>query len=91
MSPRSRNTRNGRVRRRVHLPPVEDASGGWQLKHSPYTVEGEIEGFARLATGARRSHGRARRLFGFAVLLVFGIPLVIGVVSLFRTVLDATF
>ena len=58
--------------------------GGWALQHSPYTVEGEIEGLRKFADGAiaQRRDGRTRALRRFrnAYLVALAVPLVIGVV-----------
>ena len=87
MSPESRNTRNGDDRPRRHLPPVEDSAGGWTQQHSPYTIEGEIEGFARFATGVRRHPRRNMRLAGILVVVVLALPFVpILVIDAFRAI-----
>ena len=59
MSPKSRNRRGGKERPRRRLPAPRD-DGGWGLQNSPYTIEGEIEGVQRFASGAR--HSRNARL-----------------------------
>lgn len=40
------------------LPEVPDAQEGWELRHSPYTFEGEIEGLRRFGRGL--AHGPER-------------------------------
>ena len=51
---------------------------GWELEHSPFTFEGEIEGLGRFAAGAGRAGGRRRLVQAVAVvaLLAFLLPVV---------------
>lgn len=42
----------------------------WETRHSPYTVEGEIEGFGRLADGInQRRTRRGARTYGMHIVV----------------------
>lgn len=74
MSPDSRNRRRSRKHSR-HVPPSLPTSN-WELRHSPYTAEGRVEGAYRFAVGARNVTGWKRRvLIGFGLLFPVGIGL----------------
>ena len=61
------------------------------MQHSPYTVEGEIEGFARFASGARHARG-AKRYFAKMLAVVIALPfLVTLLVTALRWVFGALF
>ncbi len=65
--------------------PDQDRTGAagslaWEQENSPYTVEGEIEGFQRFGTGVRYAGGW-RRTAGIAMVAVFLAPIVIGVIT----------
>ncbi|MBW3668572.1 MAG: hypothetical protein KY443_05100 [Actinobacteria bacterium] len=56
----------------------------WETRHSPYTVEGKIEGFGRLADGInqRRKRRRGGRSAGMqAVVYLLLASLVAGVLA----------
>lgn len=55
----------------------------WELRHSPYTPEGEIEGAGKFAAGAQDLGSRSQRVVKITViitLLALGGPIVIGLV-----------
>jgi hypothetical protein len=55
----------------------------WELRHSPYTPEGEIEGAGKFAAGAKHLQPRQRRAVRIMVivtLLAMAAPIVIGLV-----------
>lgn len=55
----------------------------WELRHSPYTPEGEIEGAGKFAAGAQNLGSRSQRVVKITViitLLALGGPIVIGLV-----------
>ena len=63
------------------------APGSWELHNSPYTVEGEIEGFGRLASGAQHAGGTSRAAVTVLVvtlLLFLGLSVVQLLVEVFR-------
>jgi hypothetical protein len=74
--------------------PLEDASPsgsrqgsaslGWEQRSSPYTIEGEIEGFQRLGTGVRYARGW-KRVVGLALVAMIVVPFVYGVVHFIAT------
>lgn len=71
---------------RRHLPKVPGnvPTEGWELRHSAYTIEGEIEGAGRFARGARHaSPGRriGARLFVGVWFAVFALALVVLAVT----------
>ncbi len=64
------------------------SQGGWELQHSPYTVEGRIEGARRFALAAKSQTGWRRRvlitlglLFPVGIAFGLGIMLVTAVVD----------
>ncbi|MGH9154820.1 MAG: hypothetical protein ACRD1K_02960 [Acidimicrobiales bacterium] len=71
-------------RRKRRPPPAEGraTAGGWGMRHSPYTVEGEIEGFGRLAGGRGRRRVRSRRLVAGLVLATLAAPAVLGLLQI---------
>ena len=54
--------------------------GNWELRNSPYTFEGQIEGFGRLGRGLSAASPRAR-LMAKLVAAMFILPFVVGLVS----------
>lgn len=75
-----RRSERGRKRRRDQQwnPPSQrgDTPAGWELRHSPYTAEGRVEGAYRFALGARNQTGWKRRmLIGLGLLFPVGIGL----------------
>ena len=56
-----------------------DRLDSWELIHSPYTVEGRIEGIARFAQGLRRSRGR-KRLLGMGMWALIVVPFALGLI-----------
>ncbi len=64
-----------------------DGPGSWELRNSPYTVEGEIEGFGRLAGGARGGGGSSSRAAIVVVIVAIVVSLGLGVVQLLVDVL----
>jgi hypothetical protein len=55
----------------------------WELRHSPYTPEGEIEGAGKFAAGAKNLGPRRQRVVKVTVivtLLAMASPIVIGMV-----------
>lgn len=76
-------------RRKRRSPPGAGQERGWETRHSPYTIEGEIEGFSRLAagsTGRPRRQGGRRLLATFVVVAMaapFAIAMVVQLVQLF--------
>lgn len=82
-----------RAHRQREAERVRGVSGGWELQHSPWTVEGELEGFRRLASGARATSGANRRgranrraVVGFFLVVFLGGPLIIGVADLLKAI-----
>ena len=60
---------------------------GWELDHSPLTIEGQIESYGRFARGALHTggwRGRLARLLITAYLLYLAVTAVIGVIQWFR-------
>jgi hypothetical protein len=51
------------------------------MEHSPYTVEGELEGFARFGRGIAGHRGAKRWLAAF-VAVAFVLPVLAGLISL---------
>ena len=60
----------------------------WELRHSPYTPEGEIEGAGKFAAGAQNLGPRSQRVVKVTViitLLALAGPIVIGMlIALFN-------
>jgi hypothetical protein len=52
----------------------------WELQHSPFTFEGQIEGLGRFARGVRHVSPRMR-LMATVVALTFILPMVIWVLN----------
>jgi len=59
----------------------DEATAAWELQNSPYTIEGELEGFQRFGTGVRQSSG-AKRMVGLLLVAAILVPMVFGVLSL---------
>lgn len=77
MSSSSASSRRQKRRSRGHGSRTQHVQphAGWELQHSPFTVEGRIEGAQRFAMGARHQTGWKRRvLIGVALLF----PVCIG-------------
>jgi hypothetical protein len=85
------------IRRRKPWRPLPKLHGDidpslapWELQHSPYTIEGEIEGLRRFswaATHRRSRHRRAAQLFVvfyMAVVLGLAFAVLTAVVALVR-------
>ena len=70
-----------RRKRRRRLPAVDDDAvrGNWELQHSPYTFEGQMEGLGRLGRGMGSASPRMR-LMAKIVVAAFLLPLVLGFV-----------
>ena len=70
-----------------HKPRLRPGSGDrttphdWELQHSPFTFEGQIEGLGRFARGVRHASSRMR-LMATVVALTFILPLVIWVLNM---------
>lgn len=80
-------SRSGRGRRSTQ----KRKPASWELQHSPYTVEGKIEGVGRFAAGVSQATGWRRRVaIGLALLFPVGIALalLIGFVSYLVRVLS---
>ena len=72
----SRGIKRRKARRR--RPPVGDAAqGGWELRNSPYTFEGQIEGLGRFGRGVGSTSPRMR-LVATVVAVLLILPFVIG-------------
>ena len=65
-----------------HPPPPEPGPEpqGWELRHSPYTFEGRIEGLGRFASGSHRVPGW-RRWVAVVLALSFLLPVALGLVG----------
>jgi hypothetical protein len=59
-----------------------DELGAWTLQNDPYTIEGELEGFARFATGARTTKKPVARFVAYLMVAAILGPMAYGVVSL---------
>jgi hypothetical protein len=68
-----------RRKARHRLPPVRPGaeSQGWEMRNSPYTFEGEIEGLSRFGRGVSSMSPTQRRI-GIVVVAAFCGPLVLG-------------
>ena len=73
--------RKGRRTRSDEGKHGEHPLDSWELMHSPYTFEGELEGIARFARGLSRALPHKRRLGLVVFLVVIGIPFVIGLIT----------
>ena len=60
--------------------PGADARGDWELRNSPYTFEGQMEGFGRFGRGLSAASPRAR-LVAKVVAGLFILPFVVGLVT----------
>lgn len=60
--------------------PEADAPGNWELRNSPYTFEGQMEGFSRFGRGLSAASPRAR-LMAKVVAALFILPFVVGLVT----------
>jgi hypothetical protein len=56
------------------------ADGGWELEHSPYTFEGQIEGLSRFGRGVSSASPRMR-MVAIAVAATFVLPFVVWIWS----------
>ncbi|MEY2474097.1 MAG: hypothetical protein QOK28_3426 [Actinomycetota bacterium] len=56
--------------------------GAWSLQNDPYTIEGELEGFSRFATGVRTSRKPWLRFAGLVMVTAILGPMVFGLLSL---------
>jgi hypothetical protein len=70
------------IRRRKPRPrPPSGSPGaesqGWELRNSPFTFEGEIEGLSRFGQGVS-SMSRTQRRIGIVVVAAIGGPVVIA-------------
>jgi hypothetical protein len=70
-----------RRKTRHRLPPTGQGSEaqGWELRNSPYTFEGEIEGLSRFGRGVSSMSPTQRRV-GIVIVAAFCGPLAIGLV-----------
>lgn len=57
-----------------------DPGGNWELRNSPYTFEGQIEGLGRFGRGLATASPRAR-LIAKVVAALFTLPFVVGLVT----------
>jgi hypothetical protein len=73
------------IKRRKHRPRPGSGDGttshDWELEHSPFTFEGQIEGLGRFSRGVRYTSPRMR-LIATVVALTFIFPLVIWVLNM---------
>lgn len=73
------------IQRRKHRPRPGSGAGttshDWELEHSPFTFEGQIEGLGRFSRGVRYASPRMR-LVATVVALTFILPLVIWVFNM---------
>jgi hypothetical protein len=73
------------------VPPTADdkpeTAGltGWELQNSPYSIEGELEGFARFATGARQTRNPLLRAGALVMVAAIVGPMIYGVLHLLWT------
>lgn len=58
----------------------EEARGNWELQHSPYTFEGQIEGLGRFGRGLASASPR-QRVVAKVVAAIFLLPLIAGFVA----------
>lgn len=72
--------RRGRTRSDERATRSYDRLDSWELIHSPYTVEGRIEGVARFARGLRRARGR-KRLVGMSMWALIVVPFALGLIA----------
>ena len=67
-------------RKRSRKLPGAGADGGWELRNSPYTFEGQIEGLHRFGRGVGAASPRMR-LVATAVAVAFILPFVFGFIT----------
>jgi hypothetical protein len=70
-------------RKRRPRPPsgdARDARANWELRNSPYTFEGEIEGLGRFGRGLASASPR-KRLMAKVVAAMFILPFVVGLLT----------
>lgn len=72
------------ARRGPTTGPAPDP-GSWELRHSPYTVEGQIEGMGRFAVGTRRAGRPSSASGGRALVLLVLVPVALAVWQLVVT------
>ena len=60
---------------------------GWALQNDPYTIEGEIEGLGRFATGARQTRRPVMKFAAYLIIAAFLLPFGLGIVSFVRLIL----
>jgi hypothetical protein len=60
--------------------PGGGTPGDWELQNSPYTFEGQMEGFGRFGRGLSVASPRAR-LMAKIVAALFILPFVVGLVT----------
>ncbi len=68
-------------KRRRQRPGSTRPARDYEMEHSPYTVEGELEGFARFGRGIAGHRGAKRWLAAF-VAVAFVLPVLAGLISL---------
>ena len=71
-----------RPRKRRQQPPGSTRpAGDLEMQHSPYTIEGELEGFARFGRGIAGHRGVKRWVAPF-IAAAFVLPILAGLISL---------
>ena len=68
-------------KRHRQRPGSTRPAGDFEMQHSPYTVEGELEGFARFGRGIAGHRGAKRWVAAF-IAAAFVLPFVVGLISL---------
>jgi hypothetical protein len=69
------------------VPPTADDKpeaapfAAWELQNSPYSIEGELEGFTRFATGARRTRNPYLRVGALVMVAAIVGPMIYGAVN----------
>lgn len=58
----------------------EELRANWELRHSPYTFEGQIEGLGRFGRGLASASPR-QRIAAKVVAAIFVLPLIAGFVA----------
>lgn len=59
---------------------------GWALQNDPYTIEGELEGLGRFATGARRTRRPVMKVAAYVLIAAFLLPFGLGILSFLRMI-----
>ena len=68
-------------KRHRQQPGTTRPVGDFEMQHSPYTIEGELEGFSRFGRGIA-GHRGAKRWVAALIAAAFVLPLLAGLISL---------